>query len=546
MRPRSSAGRRTLSTGPQIPLARDAPVPGDPFAEWNSADAGRFPTYVPGQQDDSDEEDDAPLGARFGWGGTERGTPVPTEGLTTRQLQILARGGRLDDPEDFTENVGVQNLWDPEPSGDENELEGRPRVFKRHRKRRAPNQTHDGTDVDDPDDGGAAPVKDPRRTKEQRKSMFRLGRGRSTPHELGDSARPDAKEEYDYDEITGQWHRRQDAGWLQRRGIDARLPTQLIMPEPLVNDTHLVSLLPPGMRQVQLQRQMIMQERAQIAEMPTGDARHNAKGLHVPPGFVLHDGKGLPPVRFLTVEAAAARTNRRDLRTRDPEQRAKDRELARAKALAKRKDADEAVDAFLRSDNAAELVLPVPADAPPALGERAATATTALFRNPLVHDPADQDGWGWDAQALAETTILDATDEAERHKTRFKVSARQKRKMAKAKKLRRKERRRRRRAHEEIEASGGAWEGGVISDDSSPDELADASEGDSSDSSDLSEESEPDRWVDEGPAAGTLYGKSLLDLAQQRATTRKKQTRYVHLSLLVAGRVGRLTILCVW
>lgn len=235
----------------------------------------------------------------------------------------------------------------------------------------------------------------------------------------------------------------------------------------------------------------------------------------------------MPPVRFLTVEAAAARTHRRDLRTRDPATRARDREAARAKALSKRKDADEEIDAFLRSDRAAELVVPVPADAPTALAERAASKTTALFRNPLVHDPADQDGWGWDEQALAETTILDATDEAERRKARFNLSARQKRKAARAKRKRRKDRRRRRRAREEIIASGGVWEGGAISDDSSADEWNEASEGSSSSEDSTEDESEEDMWVDEGPAAGTLYGKSLLDLAEQRAKTRKKQTRCV-------------------
>lgn len=533
---RSSTAMR-LASGSHypVPLAREGPVPGDPFAEWNATDAGRFPTNLDANAG-SDDEDNAPLGLRFAQRANTmerqqsntRGS-LPMDGLTTRQLQILARGGTL--PEyneetqfDSSENVGRTNLLEPEEDADQSKSGNK--LFGR--KKRSAQL--------DPEMGDAE-------TK-QRRSRFGISKGNKSARKDGGQHDdvPDAlneEEEYDYDETTGQWHKRKHEGLLTRRGVDARLPRQLTLPEPLVNDTHLVQLLPPGMRQVQLQRQLVAQERAQIAELSMEDpqkARSKGRGLHVPPGFVLHDGQGLPPVRFLTVEAAAARTHLRDLRTRDPAERAKNRELARTRLLERHKDADENIDAFLRSDRAAEIVVPIPADAPPTLQERAATATTALFRNHLVHDPADQDGWGWDSQALAESTILDATDEAERRQARFKISARQKRKMEKAKRARRKERRRRRRARDEITEAGGVWEGGAISSDSSPDEWESAHDSDS-DSSLLSEESEPERWVDEGPAAGTLYGKSLLDLAEQRGQTRKKQTRYVYYYVLTLPTV---------
>ena len=59
-----------------------------------------------------------------------------------------------------------------------------------------------------------------------------------------------------------------------------------------------------------------------------------------------------------------------------------------------RKKADLILDEFLQS-TLAERPLPVPITAPDGIGRRAASGTTVLFRNQLVKNDEEREGWGF-------------------------------------------------------------------------------------------------------------------------------------------------------
>lgn len=166
--------------------------------------------------------------------------------------------------------------------------------------------------------------------------------------------------------------------------------------------------------------------------------------------------------------------------------------------------------------------------APPGIGRRSNMASTALFRNGLVHNEEEKEGWGWERSSApqllqfseaGDSDQLSSSEEAPQAKpkpTRKEAKARLKRKRARA--IRREKR-------AEADAAGQSYEEAGVPEDSP---IEDQSLSENSDSDIASDENrEEGLFVDENSKpAGKLFGKSLLDVAQERQEEKKAATRY--------------------
>lgn len=255
-------------------------------------------------------------------------------------------------------------------------------------------------------------------------------------------------------------------GPLKPRGVDARLPETLIMPEFLEGSAQ--------------------QPRTRLTELETDsvEAGHGQRqsGLYVPEGFVLHDGKSLPPIQKVTTTGGKTR-----------------------------------------------LSFVFPAAAPDGIGRRAKMPSTALFRNQLVQHEEEQEGWGWEKSTAP--VLHDSDDEAgaEPVKLSKKQMQRAKKTATKEAKIRYKRKRaravrRKMRAQAQAQGKSNA-ELGVP--DESPNEdlsLTEDSVGYTSDEDWDSDDNK--RWVDDQKPVGKLFGKSLMDVAEERQAQRQANRRY--------------------
>ncbi|CEH15875.1 hypothetical protein CBOM_05089 [Ceraceosorus bombacis] len=287
-------------------------------------------------------------------------------------------------------------------------------------------------------------------------------------------------------------------GPLRPRGLEARTPSDLVMPTPLEGSPYA-----PRIRLTDAHGRDIRELRASLAQ------RSGKKtGLYVPEGFVLHDGRGLPPVKQLTIGASGAP------------------KLAFMEGDGNQKH--NTVMAALLADS--RRTINVPAAAPAGIGRRAAAPSTALFRNQLVQHEDERTGWGWEAGTQTgevgnASSSEDGNVPLADLKKLTRAAKRAARKTEKERRKRKKARAERRRKRRIAETSGTSYEAlGVesdspaedldLSEDSEPeDDLAEDEESASEDS--LNSEDEK-RWVDDKKPAGKLFGKSLLDVADER------------------------------
>ncbi|PWN40636.1 hypothetical protein IE81DRAFT_349054 [Ceraceosorus guamensis] len=287
-------------------------------------------------------------------------------------------------------------------------------------------------------------------------------------------------------------------GPLRPRGLEARIPSDLVMPTPLEGSPYA-----PRIRLTDAHGRDIRELRASLAQ------RSGKKtGLYVPEGFVLHDGRGLPPVKQLTIGASGAP------------------KLAFMEGDGNQKH--DTVMAALLADS--RRTINVPAAAPAGIGRRAAAPSTALFRNQLVQHDDERTGWGWEAGTQTgevgnASSSEDGNVPLADLKKLTRAAKRAARKTEKERRKRKKARAERRRKRRIAETSGTSYEAlGVesdspaedldLSEDSEPeDDLAEDEESASEDSFNSEDEK---RWVDDKKPAGKLFGKSLIDVADER------------------------------
>ncbi|SPO30946.1 uncharacterized protein UTRI_05430_B [Ustilago trichophora] len=309
-------------------------------------------------------------------------------------------------------------------------------------------------------------------------------------------------------------------GPLRPRGLAARTPKTILMPQPLQGTE-----FAPKLRLTDAMPAML--------DNPPAPKRHS---LHVPDGFVLHDSRGgLPPMRSLVVHSANG-----------------PQPMFAAKAGNKKQ---EQVSARLKAVDVGRTVQ-VPAAAPRGIGRRAAAPTTALFRNHLVQHDDEREGWGWEAGTRVDDIFNpnqeDDSDDDDKPladiKKQSRSAKRAAKRLAKEKRKRKAARRIRRAKREEALQQGKSFkEVGV--DELSPDEDLDlsstTSEEDVTDSeteSDLWASDDDKRWVDDSKPAGKLYGKSLLDIATERNTERKSKARFYGQVQLEDGETTMLQV----
>ncbi|CAO1630751.1 unnamed protein product [Parajaminaea phylloscopi] len=299
------------------------------------------------------------------------------------------------------------------------------------------------------------------------------------------SARPDGNEFQD-DEMAAleepQWPAvsgREDqtetqAAPLKRKGIEAFLPEILIMPALLEG-----SAAQPRSR---------LSEQEQAPMTPEKSSRRQS-GLYVPDGFVLHSGKSLPPIQR-TTEGGRSR-----------------------------------------------LAFVYPAAAPEGIGRRAMMSSTALFRNQLVQHEEEREGWGWEVSTAARLDVVEEAGEEVPAPTKRQLRKAQKAasKEAKARYKRKRARALRRRRRAEAVRDGKKCTDYGVPEESPAEDLSltEDSEGDLTDSDEdgtddgISWHSEDEkRWVDESKPAGKLFGKSLMDVAEEKRLQRTTNRRF--------------------
>ncbi|PWN48910.1 hypothetical protein IE53DRAFT_172402 [Violaceomyces palustris] len=304
-------------------------------------------------------------------------------------------------------------------------------------------------------------------------------------------------------------------GPLRPRGLDNRMPKTLVMPQPLQGTP-----LAPKTRLIE------------PTALPSSTRRQS--GLYVPDGFVLHGRGGLPPMKGLQVQGASG-----------------PRPLFMAPGGDKK---HERVVSEFEFDPQGKRIVQIPAAAPSGIGRRAAQPTTALFRNQLVQHEEEKEGWGWEMGTDAERVFQTAGGESDSDDVPLASVKKQKRaakkaakKALKEKKARKKARRERRAKRAQAEREGKSYESMGVS-ELSPDEDLDLSE--DTEESEESTESETDesiisedekRWIDDQKPAGKLFGKSLLDVAEERKVKIKtKQRFYGQVDLEAVQRVESL------
>ncbi|KAI3488126.1 hypothetical protein L1887_47905 [Cichorium endivia] len=309
-------------------------------------------------------------------------------------------------------------------------------------------------------------------------------------------------------------------GPLKPRGLAARMPKTLVMPQPLQGTE-----FAPKLRLVDPPN----------ASVPAAH-ENKRQSLHVPDGFVLHDARGgLPPMRSLVVHSASGP---QPMFVAKPKNKKSEQVSARLKAVEVGR------------------TVQVPAAAPRGVGRRAAVPTTALFRNHLVQHDDEREGWGWEAGTRVDDMLNpDKTDDSDDDdkpladiKKQGRSAKRAAKRLAKAKRKRKAARRVRREKREQALKEGKSFqEVGV--EELSPDEDLDLSsttseedETETDTDSDLWASDDDKRWVDDNKPAGKLYGKSLLDLATERNVERKSKARFYGQVQLEGGETTMLQI----
>ncbi|SPO49344.1 uncharacterized protein PSANT_07037 [Moesziomyces antarcticus] len=332
-----------------------------------------------------------------------------------------------------------------------------------------------------------------------------------------DTADAQEEEEGDVDDDYISPPRR---GPLKPRGLVARMPKTLVMPQPLQGTE-----FAPKLRL------------AEPSNAPLPAAHEDKRqSLHVPDGFVLHDVRGgLPPMRSLVVHSASGP---QPMFVAKPKNKKSEQVSARLKAVEVGR------------------TVQVPAAAPRGVGRRAAVPTTALFRNHLVQHDDEREGWGWEAGTRVDDMLnpdkADDSDDDDKPladiKKQGRSAKRAAKRLAKAKRKRKAARRVRREKREQALREGKSFqEVGV--DELSPDEDLDLSsttseedETETDTDSDLWASDDDKRWVDDNKPAGKLYGKSLLDLATERNVERKSKARFYGQVQLEGGETTMLQI----
>ncbi len=369
------------------------------------------------------EDDDTALGALR--------QSLPMDGLTTRQLQRLAKRNRMPEfygelPPDARSSIDTRR-------SDVSFVDAFGPISP---KKSTPARLQKRTP-------GAAPtVADLTSSKWKGKLWF----GKQASSSKSESKEAAGRLETPLEEEQDDWRL---SGPLQARGLESRQPRTLVMPSPLQDSPFAPDSTP-----------LTMKVEPRSAE---------PSSQYVPPGFVLHDGRGLPPMRLLPVHAAASEP------LMNPD----------AKVT---KKADTLIRNFLQS-TLAERALPVAPTAPAALGRRAASGTTALFRNQLVQKDDEREGWGWEESSRAAQAVDSEVESTE---------------ISKAKKARRGLKQR----VAEYQYASVKGEDGTQSSEYETDSDTGASASTDSDNR--------ERWIDDQKPAGTLYGRSLMDVAQQR------------------------------
>ncbi|UZJ56771.1 hypothetical protein CBS101457_006091 [Exobasidium rhododendri] len=298
-------------------------------------------------------------------------------------------------------------------------------------------------------------------------------------------------------------------GPLKPKGIESHLPATLNMPHFLQG----TSFAP---------RRRLLEEEMKGKRLSSA----GTSLLHVPEGFILHKSKRESlPMKTLRVQGASGVKPF----FMSPEGKQKH---------------DQTVGNFLNSVNSQRLIQ-IPLVAPSGIGRRAAMNTTALFRNQLVQHEEEKEGWGWEASTPVGTELEEIVEEEDEPVVKAVAvgrlaevisSRKEKKKLAKTRKdkLKRKEARRSRRKKRELAKSTAisSKELGVAED--SPEEdllLSETSEesgsdGDGDSDSNVSWTSQEEvRWLDEKKPPGILYGKSLLDVMNERKINKSGKAR---------------------
>jgi hypothetical protein len=173
--------------------------------------------------------------------------------------------------------------------------------------------------------------------------------------------------------------------------------------------------------------------------------------------------------------------------------------------------------------SAAACVAPI--SAPPGIGRRSNMASTALFRNGLVHNEEEKEGWGWELSSAPRPLQLseDAdSDHLSSSETVPQVKPQRTRKEAKARLKRKRARALRREKRAEADSAGQTYEEAGVPEDSPPEDQSLSEDSDSDFAN-----SEKELFVDENSKpAGKLFGKSLLDVAQELQEEKKAVLRY--------------------
>lgn len=367
-------------------------------------------------------------------------------------------------------------------------------------------------------DSAAAVVDQPKATEEDGGDLSALYAAEPSANMAAEAAV--LEEDNDSDGIDDDYISPPRRGPLRPRGLAARMPKTILMPQPLQGTE-----FAPKLR--------LTDAMPAALESPAQTKRHS---LHVPDGFVLHDSRGgLPPMRSLVVHSANG-----------------PQPMFAVKG-GKKKEKEAPV--RLKAVEVGRTVQ-VPAAAPRGIGRRAAAPTTALFRNHLVQHDDEREGWGWEAGTRVDDIFnpdkdTDSDDDDKPLadiKKQSRSAKRAAKRLAKEKRKRKAARRIRRAKREEALKEGKSFqEVGV--EELSPDEDLDLSsttseeEGTETDTeSDLWASDDDKRWVDDSKPAGKLYGKSLLDLATERNTERKSKARFYGQVQLEDGETTMLQV----
>lgn len=451
--------------------------------------------------------------------GSDQQVHLPTHGLSTRQLQELAKQNS------FPASFGLQpdfSVLAGLPDEDADLFIGEQEIFRAEMAKEAdhvapiPSEARlpvEALRVDDKEAGinEVRPIEafvgtnqepdlsSARWGRKKRKSLLAskimLRKATLETDDKKDKKVPDEYKDITNEDIDDDYISPPARGPLRPLGIECRLPLQLNLPQPLAG----TSLAP---------RRRLVDEQGLDSDVAAEKARPR-----VPAGFVLHNRAETVSMKALTVQGA----NGARPFFFSPKNRTKH---------------DHLISDFLQSQGAQRLI-PVSASAPTGIGRRAAMNSTALFRNQLVQHEEEKEGWGWEAGSRIGTELAIVEDDKEEETLPHNQADASKKKLTrKEKKLfkkmqmekqERKQARRSRRKQRELAKMTNTPLQELKVEELSPDEDLDLSETSSDEeSSDVSDSEVSSvsqgeaRWIDEERPAGRLYGKSLLDVVDER------------------------------